>query len=66
MVWVEESRDDVLGVMIDGDGVEEGRSCMDGKREGERGEVEHSAVSIKTACHPVRTLFLMPLRAERV
>lgn len=26
----------MLGVMIDGDGVEEGRSWMDGKRDGER------------------------------
>lgn len=42
----------MLGVMIDVNGVEEGRSWMDGKRDGE-GEVEHSAVSIKTACHPV-------------
>ena len=37
MVWYGwRSRDDVVGIMIDGDGVAEGRRWMDGKRDGER------------------------------
>ena len=54
MVWRGwRSRHDVLGAMTDGDGVEEGRSWMDGKRDAERERLSTVAVSIKTACHPV-------------
>ena len=47
MVWYRwrRSRHDVLGVIINGDGVEEGCSWMDGKRDGERERLSTVAVS---------------------